>query len=112
MNSESLDKVLVKHISRLEKDKLEFSTKELLKAKMKDKAPQTDESEGGLEQILVKHKSKLEKEKIAADPQWEDMIKRPSISQGSKGKGVARNMGRHEFRLHGLRLKRRREEQL
>ncbi|KAF2320947.1 hypothetical protein GH714_032139 [Hevea brasiliensis] len=62
---EGLDKVLVKHVSRLEKEKIEFSLNredQKMKTKGRNVHMQMNE-EGGLDQILVKHKSKLEREK-------------------------------------------------
>ncbi|WJZ83994.1 hypothetical protein VitviT2T_003627 [Vitis vinifera] len=72
---ESLDKVLVKHISRLEKEKMRLSSKEeVLKVKGND-MNQKSENAGGLDQILVKHVSKLEREKMAAAQQPKDQVK-------------------------------------
>ncbi|KAL0356905.1 UNVERIFIED_CONTAM: hypothetical protein Scaly_1376200 [Sesamum calycinum] len=66
-NHESLDKVLVKHVSRLEKEKLEFRAGEQMRIqlKRKDNYRETESTEGSLDQVLVKHKSRLEKEKFA-----------------------------------------------
>ncbi|KAJ8452158.1 hypothetical protein Cgig2_016739 [Carnegiea gigantea] len=64
----SLDEVLVKHVSRLEKEKMRFG-KERLELKKKDAIPKLDTNVGGgggLDQILVKHKSRLEREKTNA----------------------------------------------
>ncbi|XP_074269470.1 uncharacterized protein LOC141592627 [Silene latifolia] len=59
---ESLDKCLIKHVSRLEKAKMDLGTKEFFEVKKKDTVPQL-ESTVGLEQILVKPpKSRIEKE--------------------------------------------------
>ncbi|CAI9104306.1 OLC1v1002950C6 [Oldenlandia corymbosa var. corymbosa] len=67
---ESLDKVLVKHVSRLEREKLEFQAREGVTATNVRRAnkEKTDKSygESSLDQVLVKHKSRLEREKMAA----------------------------------------------
>ncbi|XP_065869734.1 uncharacterized protein [Euphorbia lathyris] len=65
---ESLDKVLIKHVSKLEKEKLEFSLKEEeVKISGRNKHVQQMNEEGSsLDQILVKHKSKLEREKLSS----------------------------------------------
>lgn len=75
-DSESLDKVLVKHLSRLEKEKMRVSSQdETLKVVKRSGMNQKFENAGGLDQILVKHKSKLEREKMAAAQQPEDQVK-------------------------------------
>jgi len=62
----SLDQVLVKHVSRLEKEKMGVG-KDRLELKKKDAMPKLDTTVGGgLDQILVKHKSRLEREKTDA----------------------------------------------
>lgn len=74
---ESLDKVLVKHVSRLEKEKMRFNaaSEEMVKVKRGSaNVPRKDE-DGSLDQILVKHKSKLEKEKKTAEEQPRDQIR-------------------------------------
>ncbi|KAL0422549.1 UNVERIFIED_CONTAM: hypothetical protein Slati_3277800 [Sesamum latifolium] len=74
-NCESLDKVLVKHVSRLEKEKLEFRAGEQMRTQLKRKDTtyrETESTEGSLDQVLVKHKSRLEKEKLAAAEKQED----------------------------------------
>ncbi|KAL0384299.1 UNVERIFIED_CONTAM: hypothetical protein Sradi_2824200 [Sesamum radiatum] len=74
-NYESLDKVLVKHVSRLEKEKLEFRAGEQMRTQLKRKDTtyrETESTEGSLDQVLVKHKSRLEKEKLAAAEKQED----------------------------------------
>ncbi|XP_042008125.1 uncharacterized protein LOC121756800 isoform X1 [Salvia splendens] len=70
-NYESLDKVLVKHVSRLEKEKLEFCADESMQMKPKRK-DSGREMESSLDQVLVKHKSKLEMAKMAAEQQQEE----------------------------------------
>ncbi|KAL8541559.1 hypothetical protein ACS0TY_002720 [Phlomoides rotata] len=73
---ESLDKVLVKHVSRLEKEKSAFSGEMRMKVKRKDMSRELESNEGGLEQVLVQHKSRLEMEKAAAgEQQVEDSTK-------------------------------------
>ncbi|KAK4401737.1 hypothetical protein Sango_0914400 [Sesamum angolense] len=81
-NHESLDKVLVKHVSRLEKEKLEFRAGEQMRIqlKRKDNYKETESTEGSLDQVLVKHKSRLEKEKLAAAEKQEDST-RHSVSR-------------------------------
>ncbi|XP_052191292.1 uncharacterized protein LOC127800617 [Diospyros lotus] len=73
---ESLDKVLVKHVSRLEKEKMALGTKEEV-AQVKSREPNSasEMSDGGLDQILVKHRSRLEKEKMAAAHQPDGQAK-------------------------------------
>ncbi|KAM7479120.1 hypothetical protein LguiA_027333 [Lonicera macranthoides] len=74
---ESLDKVLVKHVSRLEKEKMGLDRKEeeVIKTKRRDVKAQLEKSEGSLDQILVKHVSRLEREKMAAAQQPKNQIK-------------------------------------
>ncbi|CAI9764427.1 unnamed protein product [Fraxinus pennsylvanica] len=69
---ESLDKVLVKHVTRLEKEKMGLYEEEQtgMKLKRRNTNRETDCSEGSLDQILVKHKSRLEREKMAAAEQY------------------------------------------
>lgn len=65
---DSLDKVLVKHISKLEKERLAAlpSDKESFQRVQRSQS-RCDRKDGeSLENILVKHVSKLEKEKLAA----------------------------------------------
>ncbi|XP_027114341.1 uncharacterized protein [Coffea arabica] len=74
---ESLDKVLVKHVSRLEREKMEFKAKEkeATKVKRKDTKKGLNEEggqEGSLDQVLVIHRSRLEREKMAAAQQSEE----------------------------------------
>ncbi|KAE9447136.1 hypothetical protein C3L33_20987, partial [Rhododendron williamsianum] len=72
---ESLDKVLVKHVSKLEKEKMAMGSKEeLVRVKRRDPNTLSDTNEGSLDQILVKHKSRLEKEKMAAAQQPDDRM--------------------------------------
>ncbi|KAL6545903.1 hypothetical protein OROGR_009777 [Orobanche gracilis] len=61
-NYESLDKILVKRVSRLEKEKLDFRADERtrIKPKQKGSCREPESSEGSLDQILVKHKSSLD----------------------------------------------------
>ncbi|CAN4112119.1 unnamed protein product [Withania somnifera] len=82
-DSEGLDKILVKHASKLEKEKMSFHAKEdnLMDVKRRDTiGKQLQSNEGSLDQILVKHKSRLEREKIAAIQPEDDQI-RHSISR-------------------------------
>lgn len=69
ISCESLDKVLVKHVSRLEKEKMKFhaNSKMIVKMKPKETNKELDKSgEESMDQILVKHKNRLEGEKLAA----------------------------------------------
>lgn len=70
---EGLDKILVKHVSRLEKEKMAVGSKEEL-VRVKRRDPLVETNEGSLDQILVKHKSRLEKEKMAAAQQPDDRM--------------------------------------
>ncbi|XP_059647870.1 uncharacterized protein LOC132294137 [Cornus florida] len=73
---ESLDKVLVKHVSRLEKEKMGFGMKEeAVKLKRRETNTHLENGEGSLDQILVKHKPRLEREKMAAARQPHEEIK-------------------------------------
>ncbi|KAL3515353.1 hypothetical protein ACH5RR_022255 [Cinchona calisaya] len=68
---ESLDKVLVKHVSKMERAKMEFCAKEetMMNVKWGDanKELRNEGDKGSsLDQVLVKHKSRLEREKMAA----------------------------------------------
>ncbi|KAM7250075.1 hypothetical protein ACFE04_021958 [Oxalis oulophora] len=66
---ESLDKVLVKHVSRLEKEKMNANASEQVIIKAKASGQRIMNEEESLEQILVKHdKPKLGMEKIMAAP--------------------------------------------
>lgn len=78
---ESLDKILVKHVSRLEKEKMGLDRKEeeVIKTKRRDVKAQLEKSEGSLDQILVKHVSRLEREKMAAAQQPKNQIKHLAI---------------------------------
>ncbi|PSS02654.1 DNA double-strand break repair Rad50 ATPase [Actinidia chinensis var. chinensis] len=79
---ESLDQVLVKHVSRIEKEKMEMGTKEeAVNVKRKDPNTLPGIGEGSLDQILIKHKSRLEKEKIAAASQQPNDKIKQSLSR-------------------------------
>ncbi|KAF2320938.1 hypothetical protein GH714_032088 [Hevea brasiliensis] len=87
---EGLDKVLVKHVSRLEKEKIEFSLNredQKMKTKGRNVHMQMNE-EGGLDQILVKHKSKLEWEK----EKMELSLKREDEKMKTKGRNTHMQM--------------------
>ncbi|XP_057545297.1 uncharacterized protein LOC130824343 [Amaranthus tricolor] len=71
VEKESLDSVLVKHVSRLEKEKMAFVSEESVGVRKRDIVLQTDTSLGGLDQILVKPKSRVEREKTIASEQPE-----------------------------------------
>ncbi|KAF6165246.1 hypothetical protein GIB67_030428 [Kingdonia uniflora] len=71
---ESLDCILViKHVSRLEKEKMEHGAKEEMPRVRRDQQLETNTD--SLDQIFVKHQSKLEKEKLATVQQPGDDIK-------------------------------------
>lgn len=70
-NYESLDKVLVKHVSRLEKEKSEVCADDEAR-KMKPRRRELENMECSLDQVLVKHKSKLERAKMGAAEQQEE----------------------------------------
>ena len=79
------DKVLVKHVLRFEKDKMEMGTKEeVVNVKRKDSNMLSGIGESSLDQILIKHKSRLDnKEKIAAASlQPNDHSRYPGDKQG------------------------------
>ncbi|WCJ17906.1 hypothetical protein M5689_000291 [Euphorbia peplus] len=98
---ESLDKLLVKHVSRLEKEKLEFRLKE--EEGVKDKKISgrnrhiqlTNEEGSSLDQILVKHSSKLEKEKLS-------FASHSSSSKQAGEEGSRQRMSRREAREREL----------
>ncbi|XP_073128294.1 uncharacterized protein [Henckelia pumila] len=76
-NYESLDSVLVKHVSRLEREKMRFRADEQIgtKPKRKDAKVEMESNESSLDQILVKHKSQLERERentATTDQQGDD----------------------------------------
>ncbi|GAB2219331.1 hypothetical protein Drorol1_Dr00006966 [Drosera rotundifolia] len=81
-NCESLDKVLVKHVCRLEKEKMELQTmgEDSMKVRIKENANGLHKADGGLDQILVKHRSRLEREKLSAAEHSEE-LPRSSVSR-------------------------------
>ncbi|KAJ6965054.1 hypothetical protein NC652_003084 [Populus alba x Populus x berolinensis] len=80
---EGLDRVLVKHISRLEKEKMALSlNQEEMHVERSGRKAHMQTNEGGLDQILVKHESKLEREKMASAQQsGEEVPARLSVSR-------------------------------
>ncbi|GMH03108.1 hypothetical protein Nepgr_004947 [Nepenthes gracilis] len=117
INYNSLDEVLVKHVSRLEKEKMELSTKEgIARVKRKDKAPDSDKQGGGLDQILIKHTSKLEREKMAAAQQPEDLTKHSASCQEAREREIQEIWGGmslcNAIRPHVSKLKRDKEREL
>ncbi|KAG5254113.1 calponin domain-containing protein [Salix suchowensis] len=80
---EGLDSVLVKHISRLEKEKMALSlNQEEMHVERSGRKAHMQTNEGGLDQILVKHKSRLEREKMASAQQsGEEEPARLSVSR-------------------------------
>ncbi|KAF9675822.1 hypothetical protein SADUNF_Sadunf09G0073300 [Salix dunnii] len=97
---EGLDKVLVKRVSRLEKEKMSSSlNQEDMNLKRSGRKVLTQINEGGFDQILVKQKSRLEREKMVSAPQPGEVPARLSVS---------RREARERERL-GSKLKRRQE---
>ncbi|KAJ6716513.1 MYOSIN-2 HEAVY CHAIN-LIKE PROTEIN [Salix koriyanagi] len=80
---EGLDKVLVKRVSRLEKEKMSSSlNQEDMNLKRIGRKVLTQSNEGGLDQILVKQKSRLEREKmVSAQQSGEEVPARLSVSR-------------------------------
>ncbi|KNA04984.1 hypothetical protein SOVF_194590 isoform B [Spinacia oleracea] len=105
--SESLDKILVKHVSKLEKEKMEFGSKEV---KKKVTEPLKEPSGGGLDQILIKHKSRLEREKSAALEQAEDRYTYSKSRREARERELLDTWGgiglSHSIRPHVSRLER------
>ncbi|XP_058191156.1 uncharacterized protein LOC131308283 [Rhododendron vialii] len=114
---ESLDKVLVKHVSKLEKEKMAMGSKEeLVRVKRRDPNTLSDTNEGSLDQILVKHKSRLEKEKMAAAQQPDDRMthfvsrreaRERELQEAWGGIGLGNSIHPHVSRLERDKLKRR-----
>ncbi|KAH9304216.1 hypothetical protein KI387_008620, partial [Taxus chinensis] len=65
---ESLDKILVKHVSKLEKLKM-AAAQEGLDEILKSQQQNDVKIEEGLDKILIKHVSKLERDKQEASPE-------------------------------------------
>ncbi|XP_068655449.1 uncharacterized protein [Aristolochia californica] len=64
LDKESLGKVLIKHVSRLEREKMAFRANDRM-SKEERKSEKSEVREGeGLDKVLVKHVSRLEKEKM------------------------------------------------
>ncbi|KAF9665955.1 hypothetical protein SADUNF_Sadunf16G0178900 [Salix dunnii] len=79
---EGLDRVLVKHISRLEKEKMVLSlNQEEMHVERSGTKAHMQTNEGGLDQILVKHKSRLEREMASAQQSGEEVPARLSVSR-------------------------------
>ncbi|KAJ6409499.1 hypothetical protein OIU84_009071 [Salix udensis] len=80
---EGLDKVLVKRVSRLEKEKMSSSlNQEDMNLQRISRKVLTQSNEGGLDQILVKQKSRLEREKmVSAQQSGEEVPARLSVSR-------------------------------
>ncbi|CAK7330077.1 unnamed protein product [Dovyalis caffra] len=78
-----LDRVLVKHVSRLENEKIASSlNREEMNVKRSGRRAHLQANEdGGLDQILVKHKSRLEREKMASAQQSGEVPSRLSVSR-------------------------------
>lgn len=65
---QSLDKTLVKRVSRLKKERMEFEAEHGPTSTVRKRDQQLEKMES-LDEILVKHQSKLEKAKLAASQQ-------------------------------------------
>ncbi|KAJ6905797.1 hypothetical protein NC652_023528 [Populus alba x Populus x berolinensis] len=79
---EGLDRVLVKRVSRLEKEKMASSlNQEEMNVKRSSRKVLTQTNEGDLDQILVKQKSRLEREKVASAQQSGEVPARLSVSR-------------------------------
>ncbi|KAJ6896243.1 hypothetical protein NC651_022462 [Populus alba x Populus x berolinensis] len=79
---EGLDRVLVKRVSRLEKEKMASSlNQEEMDVKRSGRKVLTQTNEGALDQILVKQKSRLEREKMASAQQSGEVPARLSVSR-------------------------------
>ncbi|XP_059313928.1 uncharacterized protein LOC132064820 isoform X2 [Lycium ferocissimum] len=103
--ADSLDKILVKPVHRLQRLKMqESSTRSdyvVQRRQRKIEANSTDSSEG-LDKILVKHVSKLEKEKMsllhAKEDNWMNVKKRDTQLQNSEG-SLDQILVKHKSRL-------------
>ncbi|KAJ6424409.1 hypothetical protein OIU84_025238 [Salix udensis] len=98
---EGLDSVLVKHISRLEKEKMALSlNQEEMHVERSGRKAHMQTNEGGLDQILVKHKSRFEREKMApAQQSGEEEPPRLSVSRReARERELQEAWGRVEFR--------------
>ncbi|KAI5576935.1 hypothetical protein BDE02_09G079300 [Populus trichocarpa] len=81
---EGLDSVLVKRVSRLEKEKMASSLNQEemeMNVKRSGRKVLTQTNEGDLDQILVKQKSRLEREKMASAQQSGEVPARLSVSR-------------------------------
>ncbi|GAA0142540.1 actin or actin-binding cytoskeletal protein [Lithospermum erythrorhizon] len=106
--SEGLDKVLVKHVSRLEKEKLRLRAEEEIMPKMKRQERSRNELEivkGGLDQVLVQRKSRLEIEK-AQQPETQIMhsstrrlAREKELEEAWGGLSLGNSMRPHPSRL-------------
>ncbi|KAL1812038.1 hypothetical protein ACET3Z_022103 [Daucus carota] len=92
---ESLDKVLVKHVSRLEKEKLEYGKKQEVTniKKHRETKKELESSEGSLDQILIKPKSRLEREKISAAQQSDSQILHSATRRQAREKEMQQAWG-------------------
>lgn len=92
---ESLDKVLVKHVSRLEKEKMEYIRKQEVISIKKSRETKTEleNSEGSLDQILIKPKSRFEREKMNAAQQSDDQIMHSATRRKTREKEMQQAWG-------------------
>ncbi|XP_019165252.1 PREDICTED: uncharacterized protein LOC109161351 isoform X2 [Ipomoea nil] len=104
VSDNSLDKILVKPIHRLERMKMQESSLGVLRSQRKHGADAAANCDG-LDKILVKHVSRLEKEKMAAAAQAAEKENLPSVNKVTR-KELVNNEGsldqvlvRHKSRL-------------
>lgn len=104
-NYESLDKVLVKKVSRLEKEKSTFCGDEEMRVKLKRKGTSErsgEENYESLDKVLVKHVSRLEKEKSAFSDERvkvkrKDMSRELESNEGSLDQVLVQHKSRLEM---------------
>lgn len=103
VSDNSLDKILVKPVHRLERMKMQESSMGVLRSQRKHGADAAAHCDG-LDKILVKHVSRLEKEKMAAQAAEKENL--PSVNKVTRKKELVNNEGsldqvmvRHKSRL-------------
>lgn len=91
----SLDKVLVKHVSRLEKEKMEYGKKqEIINIKKSRKTnTELENMERNLDQILLKPMSRLEREKMDAAQQPDEQIMHSATRRQAREKEMQQAWG-------------------
>ncbi|KAF8722090.1 hypothetical protein HU200_022725 [Digitaria exilis] len=88
--SESLDQVLVKHVSRLEREKMEYGKRKALgegtnMQNDKQRSGNSTTAVDSLDQILVKHVSRLEREKIEHEKEGGMILLKKTQTQCADG---------------------------